>query len=238
MDGKSREALRRALRSRRDALWREVRSEEERLAAIAEDRESELEERAQEETATRILDRLDERGKREIEAIDAALRRMEKGSYGRCERCGKAISIARLRALPEAALCTDCTASAEREHRANEMRRSSNATDEPAMIQRDDRLTDQEVTTLLLDRFSEDDRIDIDELDLECRAGVVHLSGTLPNEVQHELLRQEIMEVLGFCEVDDQIEIGGVRWEEQLPPSAEVADEDEQTESESRGRKR
>jgi RNA polymerase-binding transcription factor DksA len=220
-------------------LWREVASEEERLTAIAEDRESELEERAQEENATRILDRLDERGKREIEAIDAALRRMEEGSYGRCARCGEAISVARLRALPEASLCTECSASAEHEHRAERevSNRSTLTADEAAFHRREDALTDLEVTTLLLDRLSEDDRIDVDELDLECRAGVIYLAGTLPNEVQHELLRQEVMEVLGFCDVDDRIEIGGVSWEEQQPQSPDVADEDETAGSEGRGRK-
>jgi RNA polymerase-binding protein DksA len=239
MDDKTRESLRNALRERREALWREVASEEERLAAIADDRESELEERAQEENAARILDRLDERGKREIEAIDAALRRMADGSYGKCAHCGKAIAIARLRALPEASLCTDCTVSLERQRRGeNESSQATIPADEAAMHQGEDGLTDQEVTTLLLDRLSEDDRIDIDELDLECRSGVLHLSGTLPNEVQHELLRQEVMEVLGFCEVDDQIEIGGVNWEEQLPPSPEVPEEDEPSEPEGRGRKR
>ena len=93
MDPKVCESLERLLRNRRDALWREVASEEERLSAIAEDRESEWEERAQEENAARILDRLDERGKREIEAIDAALRRMREGSYGKCSSCGGSSSI-------------------------------------------------------------------------------------------------------------------------------------------------
>lgn len=238
MDRKRRESLQRALRDRREALWREVASEEERLAALAEDRESELEERAQEEIAARILDRLDERGKREIEAIDAALRRMREGSYGKCSSCGKPISVARLQAVPEASLCADCTSVRERERRAAGESSPSTTAPEAEFHESEDRLTDQEVTTLLLDRLSEDDRIDVDELDVECRAGVIHLSGTLPNEAQHELLRQEIMEMLGSCDVDDQIEIGGVRWEEQTSPSPEVMDEDDSAEPEGRGRKR
>jgi RNA polymerase-binding protein DksA len=237
MDKRTRDALEGALRSRREALWHEVASEEERLAALGEERESELEERAQEEVAARVLDRLDERGKREIEAIDAALQRMQDGSYGQCGSCGKAISVARLEALPETSLCGVCTNAAERERRAErESSQTRNASDEFAMHEHV-RLTDQEVTTLLLDRFDADDRIDNDDLDLECRAGVVHLSGTLPSHAQHELLRQELMEVLGFCDLDDRIEIGGITWEEQEPPSSEVAEEEEPAES-PRDRKR
>jgi DnaK suppressor protein len=40
--------------------------------------------------------------------IDDALRRMDAGTYGRCERCGEAIESARLEALPYARLCLDC----------------------------------------------------------------------------------------------------------------------------------
>jgi DnaK suppressor protein len=40
--------------------------------------------------------------------IDAALARVEAGTYGRCEACGKAIPEARLEVLPEATLCVSC----------------------------------------------------------------------------------------------------------------------------------
>lgn len=40
--------------------------------------------------------------------ISAALRRIEDGSYGRCTRCGDAISEDRLNGLPMAALCGLC----------------------------------------------------------------------------------------------------------------------------------
>jgi RNA polymerase-binding transcription factor DksA len=44
----------------------------------------------------------------EIEAIDAALRRIEKGSYGQCVLCGAAIGRQRLRAVPEVRHCLTC----------------------------------------------------------------------------------------------------------------------------------
>ena len=40
--------------------------------------------------------------------VDAALVRMEEGTYGRCERCGSEIAPARLEALPHARLCISC----------------------------------------------------------------------------------------------------------------------------------
>jgi len=39
--------------------------------------------------------------------IDAALGRMEDGTYGVCERCGKPIDVERLEALPWATLCIE-----------------------------------------------------------------------------------------------------------------------------------
>jgi DnaK suppressor protein len=43
-----------------------------------------------------------------LNKIDAALRRLEDGTYGDCFECGEEISQARLRALPFAVRCKDC----------------------------------------------------------------------------------------------------------------------------------
>lgn len=40
--------------------------------------------------------------------IDGALRRIEQGTYGTCRRCGDAMSIERLNALPMAPMCGQC----------------------------------------------------------------------------------------------------------------------------------
>lgn len=39
---------------------------------------------------------------------ERALSRLEEGTYGLCERCGKPIGAERLDALPSATLCIDC----------------------------------------------------------------------------------------------------------------------------------
>ena len=48
-----------------------------------------------------------ESGSVTIREIDAALSRMEEGTYGICERTGKAIGKSRLRAIPYARLCLE-----------------------------------------------------------------------------------------------------------------------------------
>jgi DnaK suppressor protein len=40
--------------------------------------------------------------------IEHALRKLDAGSYGLCDVCGKQISPGRLEALPQASLCVDC----------------------------------------------------------------------------------------------------------------------------------
>lgn len=42
-----------------------------------------------------------------LEEVEAALRRIEKGTYGICEGTGKPISLARLRAVPYARYCVE-----------------------------------------------------------------------------------------------------------------------------------
>ena len=64
------------------------------------------------DTASVTVDReidysLEENEQRVLEAIDAALARIESGTYGRCERCGTEIEEARLQAIPYATLCID-----------------------------------------------------------------------------------------------------------------------------------
>jgi DnaK suppressor protein len=43
-----------------------------------------------------------------VAEIDAALARVDAGTYGLCESCGKPIPEARLEVVPEATLCVSC----------------------------------------------------------------------------------------------------------------------------------
>jgi DnaK suppressor protein len=42
------------------------------------------------------------------EKLERALAKVEEGSYGRCDNCGKPIAPGRLEAAPESVLCIDC----------------------------------------------------------------------------------------------------------------------------------
>jgi DnaK suppressor protein len=43
-----------------------------------------------------------------LSKVQWALAKMDEGTYGICESCGKSIPLARLDALPYATLCVDC----------------------------------------------------------------------------------------------------------------------------------
>jgi len=49
-----------------------------------------------------------EKNKKLLTEIEEALAKIERGEYGKCERCGRDISIERLKVLPFAKLCIKC----------------------------------------------------------------------------------------------------------------------------------
>ena len=55
-----------------------------------------------------VIYNLDSLAKTELQQINAALQRIDKGVYGVCSRCGENIAPERLKALPYADHCTDC----------------------------------------------------------------------------------------------------------------------------------
>jgi DnaK suppressor protein len=54
--------------------------------------------------------------KEAIDQIEAALERIEDGSFGECEECAVRIPQARLEAIPYAALCVRCASQREEGH--------------------------------------------------------------------------------------------------------------------------
>jgi len=52
--------------------------------------------------------------RRHLDDLDTALRRLQSGAYGVCERCGDVIGAARLDALPAAATCISCASTRRR----------------------------------------------------------------------------------------------------------------------------
>lgn len=69
--------------------------------------------REEEATETLELEKrltLENRIRQELAAIEHALERFEKGTYGLCENCGQPIDPKRLEVLPQASLCMNCKA--------------------------------------------------------------------------------------------------------------------------------
>lgn len=60
---------------------------------------------------------------RRLTDIDTALKSMERGDYGVCRKCGKAIELERLEVKPDATLCVTCQQETERLNRRNRPQR-------------------------------------------------------------------------------------------------------------------
>jgi DnaK suppressor protein len=106
------EDARRALLSRKAALERVVAETLEEGSRVSDAHE--LEEIASERTAKDLAAALGKVEQRELQEIEAALLRIQQGTWGRCEVCQRAIGGQRLRALPETRRCAVCSAEAER----------------------------------------------------------------------------------------------------------------------------
>jgi RNA polymerase-binding protein DksA len=57
---------------------------------------------------------LEENEERLLAAIDAALKRIDEGTFGICQSCGRPIDPERLKALPYTTQCIDCKRREER----------------------------------------------------------------------------------------------------------------------------
>ena len=103
----------RLARARRD-LYATVATTDEELATLEAHQAGSPPEDVTTEMASAILSRLEGQEKHEMDEIDAAQARLAAGTYGTCEACGRAIPLARLRAMPTARYCVACQRRQER----------------------------------------------------------------------------------------------------------------------------
>ena len=68
---------------------------------------------AQEATARELEFALDEHESAELAGVDAALHRIDAGTFGICVECGVEVPLKRLQVLPQAARCIRCQKAAE-----------------------------------------------------------------------------------------------------------------------------
>ncbi len=57
---------------------------------------------------------LEDRLKSDLKEIESALLKIKKGTYGVCDKCGKAIDIKRLEVKPQAVFCLKCESDVEK----------------------------------------------------------------------------------------------------------------------------
>lgn len=62
---------------------------------------------------------------RRLQDVQQALRSLEKGEYGICQRCGNPIEPERLEVKPDATLCLSCQREVEAANRRNRPRRTA-----------------------------------------------------------------------------------------------------------------
>lgn len=115
MNERQKEYFRRKLLNWKEDILREGR---ETLAALQNESENhpDLADRASSETDRAIELRARDRQRKLIAKIDAALSRIEDGTYGYCEETGEPISLRRLEARPIATLSLE----AQERHERNE----------------------------------------------------------------------------------------------------------------------
>jgi DnaK suppressor protein len=109
MDAQKLEHFRTVLREELTRRTENVRGDQAAaLEAAADDGVKDSVDMSLQDVSQELALRLGERESRMVADIDQALRRIEEGTYGVCERCGKPIDERRLEALPTARYDAAC----------------------------------------------------------------------------------------------------------------------------------
>jgi len=111
MDTQLTEKLKETLESEKSSLEKELQGFARKDESLKDDpnrEKSNMEEEADEMQEYDNLLSLEHNLELRLKDVKWALEKMEKGSYGTCEKCGKQIETERLMASPEARLCMHC----------------------------------------------------------------------------------------------------------------------------------
>ncbi|MEU7486302.1 TraR/DksA family transcriptional regulator [Streptomyces sp. NPDC042319] len=111
------EEARSMLRAEQDRLRNEIRSSEDAIAGLMRDSSDSTGDEA--DTGSKNITRehemaLASNAREMLLQTERALERLDAGTYGLCENCGKAIGKARMQAFPRATLCVECKQKTER----------------------------------------------------------------------------------------------------------------------------
>lgn len=115
MRQKQMEAIRKRLLQDREGLLVEVRQKNADAAALSDTGVPDPGDMSMTTFLADFLHLLSDSQRERILMIDEALRRLEDGSYGTCERCGEDIPSERLAVQPFTPFCVECKEVLERE---------------------------------------------------------------------------------------------------------------------------
>ena len=104
------------LEQHQDVLTRHFRGQREETEDTSDPPPMDMSDQATREEVMTFRDSRIERDRHQLQAIDAALARIDDGSYGICLECAQPIDGARLRVSPEAELCVACAEDREPPH--------------------------------------------------------------------------------------------------------------------------
>jgi DnaK suppressor protein len=117
MDNKTKKEFRKLLEAKRKELMAGGSDREEILIQNAAEDFDRLQQQLNREVAIRNLDR----EAKLLKEVEAALKRVEEGTFGVCLRCEEDIPEKRLKALPWAAYCVSCQEQVDRLRAAGEV---------------------------------------------------------------------------------------------------------------------
>lgn len=177
-------------------------------------RESEPEEQAQAETRAQKLHSQDEHTRQEIWEIDAAITRMDLGTFGMCTGCGERIDTSRIEAVPWTRYCMRCMdqsihhSSQRAQEDTDQTLESSLPSTPPPPLPKDFQgMEEEQFRNALLERLAQDDRLALADLAPRLEQGVLVLEGAVPSENDRQLLLQVLHDTLGFTDLQDRLRV-------------------------------
>jgi DnaK suppressor protein len=108
MDQETIQKIKKQLEDRKSELLRLIKEQQEEMGAIQATRSPDWLDLTTATENIHLLMTLGDNERREIDDIEIALSKIDDGTYGECEACGRKIKPARLEALLTARLCKKC----------------------------------------------------------------------------------------------------------------------------------
>jgi len=109
------ERFRKILLQQKEQILQNIRETREQMANPQAEEFIDESDVASTEVSQRVTLRLRDRERKLLNKIEKALKKIDDGTYGICERCGGKIGLKRLESRPVATLCIKCKEEQERE---------------------------------------------------------------------------------------------------------------------------